>query len=249
MAFVDVPQLSADWLKMRVGCVSASHLGDVMAKLKPVKKAEGEIPNHKEAAPRLIYRKKKVMEMLTGLTADSYVTPYMQAGIDVEVLARAAYEFEREVEVLHGGLFVHDKIARFVASPDGRVGEGLLEIKYLTGVTTDANHIDLIRGAAIPDEYQWQMLGQLSCSGWPWVDFVSYQPAPMPKNLRLHIRRFHRDEKHILSDGKPMPSIAEMEKSVEQFTAEVDAMLESLKQDDPASLEGVLSQSLKVLVS
>lgn len=229
MTFVDVIQLSNDWLKMRVGCVSASQVHKVMATVKDPKK---------QAAPRLNYRKRLVMEMLTGLTAETYVSPYMQSGLEVEPLARAAYEMERDVEVLHGGLFIHDSIPRFVASPDGRIGpDGLLEIKYLTGVTTEANHLDLLMGAEIPDEYQKQMLAQMACSGRKWVDFVSYQPAPMPKKLRMHIRRFPRDEKRI----------AEMEQAVEKFLAEVDEMLERLKQDDPNSLAGALARSVEAL--
>jgi hypothetical protein len=38
-----------------------------------------------------------------------------------------------------------------------------------------------------------------------------------------------------------------MEQAVEKFLAEVDAMLERLKQDDPASLEGIVRQSLAVV--
>lgn len=207
MPFVDVDQLSVDWLKMRCGCVTASHMADVVAKLK---RKEGE------AAARYNYKRKKVAEYLTGMSMDTYVSRYMEDGQEREPLARTAYEIQRDCEVMPGGLFVHDAIPKFMASPDGRVGsDGLLEIKCLT----DHEHLEIITTGEIPEEYQWQMHGQLSCAtGYKWVDFCAFNPY-MPKHLRLWVKRFPRDEKMI--------SAVELE--TVQFLEEMIAMLKKLE--------------------
>lgn len=194
MPFVDVDQLSVDWLKMRCGCVTASHLSEVMD-FKAKKDKDG---NRVETAARSNYRKRKIREYFSGLNSDTYVSPYMERGMEVEQLARAAYEIEAGCEVEHGGLFIHDGIARFMASPDGRIGDkGLLEIKYLSGFTTEANHLDLLDGADVPEEYLLQIQGQLACAPErEWSDFVSYDPD-LPKHLRMFTRRFPRDAGRI----------------------------------------------------
>lgn len=206
MPFCDVEQLSVDWLKMRIGCVTASHIAEVMAVLK---KKDGE------SAERRKYKKQKVFEHITGLAAETYVTPAMEYGIDMEPVARAAYEHERDIDVANGGLFIHDEIPKFMASPDGRIGEdGLLEIKCPTSMT----HLDILASGEIPEEYQAQMLGQLSCSGRQWVDFVSYD-SRFPKPLRMFIKRFERDEKRI----------KEVNDAVCQFLIEVVSMIKKLE--------------------
>jgi len=225
MPFIDIEQLSTDWLQMRCACVTASHVCDVMAKFKDPKKKG-------EHSDRMKYRKAKMREQLTGRSAETYVSPYMEAGLDIEPLARAAYEVARDVEVLNGGLFVHDQISRFMASPDGRVGDdGLIEVKFLTGCTTDANHLDLIEGAEVPEEYLLQMQAQLSCSGRQFVDFISYDPY-MPPKLRLFVKRFPRDEKKI----------AEIEAEVQTFLEQV---AQKLLQLGDGSLTPVLEASLQ----
>lgn len=205
MTWIDIDQLSTDWLHMRCGSPTASHLADIMAKLKDPKK---------ESAARFGYKRKKIAECLTGLSMDSFVSQAMEEGMEREPLARAAYEIERDCEVLPGGLFVHDTIPRWMASPDGRVGnDGLIEIKCCA----DHNHLDILLTEEIPEQYQLQMLGQLSCSGRQWVDFVAYNPN-MPKEHKLWIKRFPRDEAMI--------SAVELE--VQQFLEEMVATLKKL---------------------
>lgn len=223
MPFVDIDQRSPEWLHMRCACVTTSHLSDICCKQK----------NGKYLASRLNYMKKKVWEQLTGLAAENYVSPYMDKGSDVEPLAVTAYEMKYDVEVLNGGLYVHDSIPRFMASPDGRVGEdGLLEIKYLTGFTRDTNHADLLAGDEIPEEFQLQMLGQLSCSGREWVDFCAYCPELAP-DLRMVVRRFPRDEKRI----------AALETEVQEFLLEMTQRVLRIKPG--GNLEPILQASVE----
>lgn len=220
MSWVDVPQNSTDWLRMRAGCVSASRVSDVVAK---TQKGESEY--------RTKYKLEKAAEILSGLSSDNYVSPAMEWGIDNEPLARAAYEHKANLEVEPGGMYIHDRIGKFVASPDGRIGpDGLLEAKCPTSKT----HLETLLSGEIPAKYQLQMLGQMSCSGRQWVDFVSFDPR-LPKKMQLFVKRFNRDEGRI----------SELEAAVEKFLDEVGQILLRLMQDDPASLEVPLRASLE----
>ena len=159
MPFVEVEQLTPEWLQMRIALVTASNMHKIVAKRK----------DKAEAAPRAKHKRELVIENLTNRTATTYVSPSMEWGIETEPLARAAYEEAKGVEVLPGGFFLHDEIPRYGASPDGRVGDdGLIEIKCLES----HNHLDVLMTGEIPEEYQLQMLAQMACSGRQWVDFV-----------------------------------------------------------------------------
>jgi hypothetical protein len=186
-----------------------------------------------ESAARRNYRYEVVIETLTGRTADSYVSPAMEWGIETEPLARAAYEIANDLETESIGFAIHDRIGRFGASPDALIGiDGILEIKC----PTTAVHLDYLLAGVPPEDYQPQMLAEMACTNRQWVDFVSFDPR-LPRKLQLFVKRFPRDDARI----------AAMEQAVEKFLAEVDAMLERLKQDDPASLEGIVRQSLAVV--
>lgn len=200
-----IDQQTPEWLQMRVGVVTASRMCDVMAKLK---RKDGE------AATRYNYKKEIVYECLTGRAFDTYVSPAMEWGIETEPLAIAAYEMKHDVEVIPGGFFIHDRIVKFGASPDGLIGDdGLVELKC----PTTATHIDTLIAGEIPEEYQWQMLAEMACTGRTWCDFVSFDPR-LPKKLQLFERGFPRDEARI----------GAMEREVEQFLTEVVTMISKL---------------------
>jgi putative phage-type endonuclease len=201
-----VVQQSPEWLAARATCATASRVADVMRKLK---RKDGE------AADRLNYKRELVWENLTGLTFESYVSPAMEWGIQNEVMARVAYEDAHGIEVEDGGFFLHDKIERFGASPDGLVGEdGLIEIKCPTPMV----HLETLLTGEIPEDYQWQMLAEMDCANRQWCDYVSYDPR-MPKHLKLFEKRFPRDEVRI----------AEMRAEVCQFQLEVLEIVKRLK--------------------
>lgn len=212
MAFVDVDQKDVDWLKMRIGCASASNQWKMHDFLKP-KKGETQ---PQESAKRYAYKMEKVIEELTGRSQESYVTPAMEWGIDTEPLARAAYEIANDVEVLNGGIFFHEEIRRYCASPDGRIGEdGLLEIKC----PTTGTHLEIVMSGEIPEEYKLQMDAQLSCSGRQFVDFVSYDNRIHARHLQLWQKRYPRDPARIKA----------AEDAVCTFLLEVIALINSLE--------------------
>ena len=202
---IDVEQQTPEWLEMRKGRVTGSRVGDVLAVLK----------KGGESAARRNYRNELVTEMLTGLTAETYVSEAMMFGIEQEPYARAAYEMYSDVMVDPGRFAIHDTMPRFAASPDGLIGDdGVLEIKC----PTSSVHIGYLLAGTVPEDYQPQMLAEMACTGRKWCDFVSFDPR-LPKHLQLFVRRFERDEERI----------ADMEKMVTLFLGDVDEILARLK--------------------
>lgn len=199
-------QGSREWKQARCGMITASRCGDVIAYLK----------KGGERAERRSYREELIVETLTGVPAEQYLTREMQWGVEQEPFARAAYELDQNVLVETTGFLVHPKIQRFGASPDGLVGkEGLIQIKC----PTTANHLKTILAGSIPLEHMPQILAELSVTGRAWCDYVSFDPR-LPEHLQLFIRRYERDEE-ILD---------RMEQEIVDFRAEIDEVLRQLPQ-------------------
>lgn len=205
MRVLDLPQGSAEWLSARAGCVTASRIKDVIAKIKTG-----------EAAARRDYRAQVVAEILTGTPQENgYVNAEMQWGIDQEPMARSAYELKAKTWVQEVGFVLHPTIERAGASPDGLVGkDGLLEIKC----PKTATHLQYLIDAVVPAAYEPQMMWQMACTERAWCDFVSFDPR-LPEKMQLLVVRLKRDDKRI----------AELEAEVKAFLLDVDRMLETVK--------------------
>jgi hypothetical protein len=136
-----------------------------------------------------------VIEQLTGIPVETFQNAAMLHGTETEPEARAAYQFEANCRVQQIGLVLHPTIGGTHASPDGLVGsDGLLELKC----PQPAQHLATLLGEPIADKYQIQMLWQMKCCNRAWCDFGSYNPS-FPESMKLHIRRFHRDDARIAS--------------------------------------------------
>ena len=202
---IDCTQGDSDWFTARCGCVTASRVADVMAKLR-----SGE-----EAVARANYKMELVCELLTGNAADHYTSPSMKWGTEQEPFARAAYELKHGM-VDQIGFVYHPTITRAGASPDGLVGDsGLIEIKC----PNTATHIGYIMAGEVPSEYQLQMLWQMDCAERDWCDFVSYDPR-LPEHLQLFVKRFPRDEERLQV----------IRLAVETFNHEVDEIIRQLRE-------------------
>ncbi len=196
-------QGSPEWFAARLGKVTASRVADVIARTKTG-----------YSASRKNYLAELVAERLTGVQAERFTNAAMQWGLDTEAQARAAYEFFRDATVESVGFIPHFNIPMSGASPDGKVGEdGLVEIKC----PNTATHIDTLLGAEIDGKYLTQMHWQMACTDAKWCDWISFDPR-MPEDLRLVVRRVPRDENRI----------AELEKAVKEFLAELDATVTAL---------------------
>lgn len=199
----DMIQGSPEWRTIRLGKVTASRVSDLIAKTKTG-----------WGASRANYAAELIAERLTGTAAPAYVNAAMQHGTDTEPEARSAYEFRNDVTVTEIGFAPHLTIAMTGASPDGLVGtDGLVEIKC----PNTAGHLETLKGRAVPGKYITQIMWQLACTNRQWCDFVSYDPR-LPEAMRLFVVRVKRDD----------AMIAELEKQVRDFLAEIDATIADL---------------------
>ena len=196
-------QGTPEWLAERLGKATASRIADIMAKTK-----SGPSTSRQNYAAELI------AERLTGAGGDFYINAAMQRGTELEPLARDCYAFESGNEVVPVGLVAHPTIEMAGASPDGLVADdGLVEIKC----PGTAKHIHTLTGGSIDGRYICQIQWQLACTERQWCDFVSYDPR-LPVEMQLATRRVNRDDE----------AIAEMEREVISFLAEVSALCDSL---------------------
>lgn len=194
-------QGSEEWRLARLGYVSASSIGQVMAK------GAGKT--------RQAYLEKVVAERLTQELGDGFTNASMEWGVQNEAHARATYEVMNSVFVDKTGFWKHPTIQWLGASPDGLVGDdGLIEIKCPNTTT----HIAYIKDGKCPAEYYKQIQCQLWVTGRKWCDFISYDPRVKKTNLQIFICRVERDEELI----------AEMESEVHKFLADVEAYIKEL---------------------
>ena len=192
-------QRTAEWYQDRLGHATGSRASDILA--------------GKDTQSRKGYITQLVTERLTGRAQDSFTTVDMQRGIDVEPLAKAAYQASHELTD-DVGFVKHPLILWFGASPDALVGkEGLVEIKCPRSTT----HLEYIQAGKPPTKYVPQMLAQLSCTGRKWVDFVSFDDR-FPEHLQLFVVRFQPAQEEI----------EKFESKVKEFLSEVQNLMEKL---------------------
>jgi putative phage-type endonuclease len=199
-----VEQGSEAWKALRLGRVTASRVADIIAKTKSG-----------PAASRGNYMAELICERLTGQAQDGFTNAAMQWGTEQEPNARALYEFMAGVEVAQVGFVHHPAIDMAGASPDGLVGDkGLVEIKCPNSST----HIETLLSEAIPAKYQTQMLWQMATCEREFCDFVSFDPR-LPAEMQMFVKKVERDD----------ALIADLEKEVRAFLAELDAKIDALE--------------------
>ena len=198
-----IEQGTEEWHQLRLGKITASRIADVIAQIKSG-----------EAASRADYRIELVSERLSGKPSEGFTNAHMERGIELEPFARAWYEVERGEFVKQVPFIDHPTIKNAGASPDGIVGEGLIEIKCPMMKT----HIKYLLDDRVPAKYMPQMAWQMACTESKWVDFVSYCPE-LPADMQMFIKRYERDDAYI----------AELEAKVIEFDQEVEQVIARLR--------------------
>ena len=197
-------QRTEEWFSARLGKVTASRVADVLAKIKTG-----------ESASRKNYKMELVVQRLTGKPQELFTNAAMEWGTEQEPFARMAYEAHTGTFVKEDGFVDHPTIEGFGCSPDGIVGDGLIEIKC----PNTATHIETVLENKVPSKYIPQMQCQMACTGAKWCDFVSFDPR-VPEDLQLFVVRVERDQEYIDL----------MEAEVKQFLNEVADMVTKLKE-------------------
>jgi putative phage-type endonuclease len=198
-----IEQGSEAWLQLRLGKITASRITDVIAQVKSG-----------EAAGRENYRIELVCERLTGKPTEGFTNAHMERGTELEPFARAWYEVEKGEFVKQVPFVDHPTIKNAGASPDGIIGEGLIEIKCPMAKT----HIKYLLEDRVPAKYMPQMAWQMACTHSKWVDFVSYCPE-LPQDMQMFIKRYERDDAYI----------AELKAKVIEFDIEVEQVIARLR--------------------
>ena len=200
-----IEQGSEDWFAARLGKVTASRVSDVMAKTRSG-----------PAASRKNYMMELLCQRLTGQREEGFTSAAMQRGIDLEPLARAAYEVSTGQIVQEASFVTWEHNDDIGASPDGFVGDqGLIEIKC----PNTAQHVACIQSGEPDKKYWWQMQMQMACTGRDWCDFVSFDDR-MPESLQLFVARVRRDDQ----------AISEMLDECLEFLGELDALESDMRQ-------------------
>lgn len=195
-------QRSDEWFQARLAKVTASRLIDIMPGQRGYR------------AARQNYMMELICQKLSGNIEEGYTSEAMQRGIDIEPIARAAYEADKGLFVEECGFIVSETEKGFGASPDGLVGDdGLLEIKC----PNTATHLQFLKNGKPKREYILQMHGQMLCTGRKWCDFVSYDDR-LP-GLEYKCVRIEYDE----APGN------EIIKEVSKFLNEMDDELKTIE--------------------
>lgn len=201
-------QGSADWLRDRAGCATASCFADILA----VSKRDG-----KPLKAREDYLMKLVVERITGEPTESASSFAMAWGTEAEPFARAEYELVTGNIVTEVGFVKHPKHMWVGASSDGLIGKvGGIEIKcpHNSGV-----HLQTWADG-MPEHHMAQVMGQMWILGLEWTDFCSYDPRMQTggEHLKLYRQRIERDQKYIDSlEDQVLQFLAEVQVKVNDF--------------------------------
>lgn len=177
MIFHAVEQNTDEWDQLRLGKVTASNFGTIMANYG---KDFGD--------PAKRYALQLALERINGRKAEhSFTNAHMERGHEQEPVARMLYEEMFFCDVANGGFFDCGDIGD---SPDGLIGsDGVLEAK---SVIASTHYATRKRGSFDP-AYRWQIVGHLDCTERDWCDFVSYC-SDFPEDEQLLVYRTHREE-------------------------------------------------------
>lgn len=183
--FFDIQQNTDEWLNLRIGKVTGSEIGKIMAQKKD--KKTGKLSNA-FGDPAKKYAVKLAVEQLTSNRIDDgYSNAHMDRGHTQEPIARALYEELKFCDVLNGGFFDNKKTG---CSPDGLVNDnGMIEIK---SVIYNIQYATIKRQKFDPC-YKWQLTFNLKESKRDWIDYISYC-SQFPEDRQLFIQRLTTDD-------------------------------------------------------
>lgn len=194
MKIIDVEQGSDEWLSLRKGVLTASNFSKIItSKGEPSKSAND-------------YAYELAAQTLMQDVEETYKSPEMMRGNELEPLAREAYEQWSFNSVKECG-FMLSNCEKFGYSPDGLVGDdGLIEIKCPKA----KNHLKYLKGGKCPTEYYAQVQGGLFVSKRKWCDFISYHPDFYDEHQLFVFR--------VLPD---LDFISKLAERIAQFTSKV----------------------------
>jgi putative phage-type endonuclease len=175
MIILDIEQYSEEWFAERSNKPTASNFDKIVtSKGEPSKQSTN-------------YLYQLAGEGITGIKTETYQSPIMQRGLEMEAEAKNLFRFAIG-EVKEVGLIYPDEEKKYSCSPDGFLEDAGLEIKCPLIHT----HVSYLLSQKLPTEYVQQVQGSMLVTGFKKWFFMSYYPALPP--LIIEVKR---DEKFI----------------------------------------------------
>jgi hypothetical protein len=196
----DIDQNSEEWMELRGGKFTASTFADLFMKK--------DTKTYKNAIIKVAY------ERVTGECEESYSNKWMQRGHEKEPFAVENYELLSFNSCEPAGFYEYDEFTG--ASPDRKIIglNGGCEFKC----PSFQIYNEYLETGKIPKDYYWQIIGQLLCTGW---DFIDYMPYSSPK-LKQILMRVERSEHEA--------SIEQLKQQLLICIEEVKILIERIKQ-------------------
>lgn len=152
------------------------------------------------------YLAELIGERISGYVTETFQSFDMREGTEREEIARLEYELKTGYTVRTCGFFAHNELM-CGASPDGLISDdGLVEFKS----PKENTHLKTLHTGKIPNQYYWQMVGQMWMTERNWCDYVSYHPKF--GDASLFIKRVERNE----------ADVQQLQDAVKRFLAKVD---------------------------
>ncbi|WP_233115518.1 YqaJ viral recombinase family protein [Aggregatibacter actinomycetemcomitans] len=186
---LDCEQGSEQWLKARLGIPTATGFENIVT------------PTGKKSSGQIKYMAELIEESILGLQDESFKSPFIERGNQLEPRARMAYEFETGFDVVQVGGVYLDGRKNAMASPDGLIPnlKKGLEIKCPKMST----HIRYLLEGGVPSEYIIQVQANLWVTGYETWDFVSYCPEYQKQPIFIYTAK--RDDVLMKTFDKHIP--------------------------------------------
>jgi len=185
---IDAPQGSDQWIKNRLGKVTASRFADVLTN--PRSKMPGVLSKTAQN-----YMFDLIAEILTGVPQGFGGNEATEWGNEHEAAAVVAYERRTGNICTEVGFVNHPTESRVGGSPDRLIGDdGGLEVKCPFNTRV---HLEYVLGDVLPENHEAQVQGNIWVNKRDWWDFGSYDPRIADPRLGLFIVHVERDQAYI----------------------------------------------------
>lgn len=196
---LNVEQGSEEWLKAKLGVISASNIGSVLAK--------------KGTVTREGYMMELIAQVATGempeLSAKS-----LEWGKNNEAMSRSAYEMLTSCDVEEVG-FIYGNDRRYGVSPDGII-KGERKGIELKNPWNSKVHAEFLALDKIKPEYVYQVQFGMFVTGFEHWDFASYDG------------RFRKNQLKLLTLKRDLALMDRFENEVGEFVLEMDVFLKRM---------------------
>lgn len=200
MIVLEMEQCTPEWFAAKAGIPGASSFDKIFTKTGQVSKQ------------RTDYLYQLAGERILGVCEETYSSPWMQRGKEMEDEWRDCFELVTGHTLKQVGLCYQDERKRCLCSPDSFVqGEK-------TGVEGKApmmkTQVKYLLSGTLPTEYFCQVQGSMHVTGFEHWYFVSYYPGLPPLIIKV---------------GRDDVWIAKFARALDEFCDELDDITERLR--------------------